>query len=149
MKTRKALLTPNLSVVSTVVHFDSIAVPIVVEPCLIRLTIFNLLRTNPGNPRVLAENRKTRVQRNRQKAHKERLAKTSLVKAKKKFESQFGRIGVFKKEIKKVNQITRQRMREREQKMLDAMYQPRHIGRHRFKPQDVSVVPLRTFPKFS
>lgn len=102
-----------------------------------------------GNPRVLAENRKTRVQRNRQKAHQERLKKTSLVKAKKKFESQFGRIGVYKKEMKKAAQITRKRMREREQKMLDAMYQPRHIGRHRFRPQDVRIERLCKFNRSS
>lgn len=90
-----------------------------------------------GNPIILAENRKTRVQRNRQKAHQERLRRTSLLKAKKKFDSQFGRIGVFKKEINKAAQITRKRMRERELKMLDAMYQPRHIGRLKFRPQDV------------
>ncbi|OQR78159.1 glioma tumor suppressor candidate region 2 protein-like [Tropilaelaps mercedesae] len=92
-----------------------------------------------GNPRILAENRKTRVQRNRQKAHKERLRATKLAKSQKKFESQFGRIGVYYKEIKRANKLTQKRIREREQKMLDAMYQPRHIGRHRFRPQDLEV----------
>ncbi|XP_022653239.1 ribosome biogenesis protein NOP53-like [Varroa destructor] len=92
-----------------------------------------------GNPRVLAENRKTRVQRNRQKAHQERLRAIKLAKEKKKFESQFGRIGVYCKEIKKANRLTQKRIEERKQREIDAMYLPRRLGKYKYRPQDIEL----------
>ncbi|XP_003737326.1 ribosome biogenesis protein NOP53 [Galendromus occidentalis] len=92
-----------------------------------------------GNPPVRAENRKTRLQRNRQKAHREREALTAQRKSEKKIDSQFGRIGVYKKEIKKSNQATQLKVLRKKQKQIEAQSQPKKLGRQKFSAPDIEI----------